>query len=302
MKLLDFSEIPIPFSRKGVPSWYNNNEVFIELDECKRFQTIFIETRRSVPPELLRLGLAALKYRKSIGQKATNSLNLSLSRIEKTSEGSLFVFQPVTYAASIGSNGSLDTVLPDGQTVEQKYGGLDSMKTISEYNNSVLAKMVGISTLIISADNKVLLTQRSPKVAVEPNSFHITLPEGMSCRDIDDTGHISPVDAVIRGIHEEIADPGKTLPLIVDPKMIKLLGLGISTKYRQPEFAALARLPYSANYITKGAEKARDRWERKSIVAYDFSSKVLVPLLTDRQWSPHGFYALYKALKAEGLL
>lgn len=292
-----FAQI-VPWRNVRLPQ----QEVFVQLSDCKSFTTKFINKEFKVPKELEALGLETLRDRRALGQRAVNSMNLSLSKIRIGKHGTVFTFQPVSYASTLGSHGSLEHVLPHGLTVREKYGDFAKRETVESFNSSVYSKMVGISALIVSSDNKALLTQRSFKVAVEPGSFHVTLPEGMSAEDVDDNGQISPVEAVLRGIREEIADPSGRQSLSVSAKDVKILGLGFSVKYLQPEFAALVRLPYSAETIVKGAEKSRGRWERKSILQYDFSAKTLLPLLVSRTWSPHGFYALYLAMKSEGLI
>lgn len=298
----NFSNYSLSWIAKKISFTSWKTPVFVELADCKNFESIFEDNERVVPQELLKLGLESLKYRRSLGQKAVNLMNLSLSQIRVNGSKTSLFFQPVSYASTIGTHGNLDTKLSDGLTVREKYGGIESMLSINGFNKSLFSKMVGVSVIVVSADNKVLLTQRSPKVAVEPNSFHVTIPEGMSREDIDSKGSISPVAAVLRGVSEELSDPDNKKKLRAKESDVKILGLGISTKYLQPEFAALVKMPHKASEIIYGAEKARDRWERKKIIAYDFSAEELLPLLIAEKWSPHGLYSLYTALKWEKLI
>ncbi len=270
----------------------------IEFSPGTIIDTQWQDQEDPLPDELAAIAQQRVAQMQAEGKRVVNGEALSLHSFDRTPGGPVLTFRPTHYFSSVSTHGSLETKLPSGMTVREKYGGLDEMLDPDKYAHSPYAKLVGTSTVIVTTDNKVILQRRSGNVAVAANQMHVSLAEGMHKNDRDAAGKINPVHTALRGIRQELSDlSAEATPVEIQEKDIQVLALGISEQYLQPEFALMAHLPMTSEDILTRAKNARGKWERVELIAEDFTEENITQLLQKDQWSPHASFALVTALK-----
>lgn len=305
-KMSEFENTPSPIESAGknveVGSTRIEAKILLEFNKenQNKFKSNFEEGKKEIPEELIPIRDEIISRESATGRRIVNGEALSLERFLLTPDGVEFKFKETDYYSFVGTHLALDEELTDGQTVRERFGGLEEMIDVEGYNKSPYAKTVGASTVLITEDNKIILQERSSRVAVAPGELHVSIAEGMHRNDTDETGRIDPVRTALRGIRQELSNlaPGAK-PLQFDQSNIELLALGISEKYLQPEFVLKARIPYSSEQILEAAKNARGAWERRRIFAEDFTPENVERLIREEKWSPNGAMALALALKAE---
>jgi len=158
--------------------------------------------------------------------------------------------------------------------------------------------MVGTSTVVVTEDNKAILQLRSSQLSVAAGQMHVSLAGGMSKTDLNSAGRIDPVTRVVWEWRQEMTDPSKeAAPMLMDPAWVKVLALGISWEFLNPEWAAFAKVPYTSEAISEQSQKARGKWERAKVLFVDFNRDSLARVLNDNpDWSPHATFALAMAM------
>ena len=120
-----------------------------------------------------------------------------------------------------------------------------------------LSSGVGITTVVVLADQQTIMTHRSKEVSLNADLNHTALAEGVNPeeglgREID-----LPSVAVRAAVEE--------LNLPVDREDLVFLGLAIDGRYWSPGIIAKVEIPLTWQEVKERSERARDRWERDNI-------------------------------------
>ncbi len=175
-------------------------------------------------------------------------------------------FSKAAYRDFLIEKAVMDQKLPSGQTVREKY--------LSETNALVshaLPNVCGVGIFVITSDQKLLISEASPYVIVNPNQLIYSASGSM-----DWNGEATnPFEDVIRECKEEIG----YMPSIETLKLYSV-GMDYATGYYQFSFYERANIP--AAEIMQRARMARDfRIEIKRIIPIDFTLDGVMDILSD---------------------
>lgn len=168
------------------------------------FYTEYIGEEWFIPTELRGLSERRVEEIVRQGKRVTNGIGVALTHIVDGGEIMKFIFRQVQYFDHIGTNGFLDLELGSGQTVRGKYGGIETHNTIEGFNRSPYARLAGVSTVVVTSDEHILITLRSGKTAIVANNWHVSVAEGMKKEHVDPDGNIDPRQTVMSGLRQEL--------------------------------------------------------------------------------------------------
>ena len=190
------------------------------------------------------------------------------------------IFYPTNYKRFIATNVNLKEIIHSHpKYFDYRVFNKDGYKYLKE---SKLSNDLATGAIVITSDNKVILSRRTSKTYVLPNKLHASIHEGMNEEDYikDKNGvvqTVDPINTLVRGAEEE-------LELIIKSEDVIVLGFGIYIEYAQPFMVALikSRKSYEEmkkNYENKTKKKGKKpNWESK-IFSVDFNIKSLAPYL-----------------------
>src|SRR5258708_7676398 len=176
----------------------------LEFTDIERYYSVWSNSERSIPDDLIPLRDKKVEALIARNAKATNNEALALNKFITTPNSFTAYYEPTHYFSFVGTHLALDEKLQSGLTVRQKFGDLEEMVTEKGYTSNQYAKMVGVSNVILTNDNKIILQQRSQKTSVVPGQMHVSLAEGMKKKDVDNKGYINPLITAKRGMREEL--------------------------------------------------------------------------------------------------
>jgi hypothetical protein len=109
-----------------------------------------------------------------------------------------------------------------------------------------LARSVGVSTLIVTRDERALLTRRKNHLSCMPGFFSVSINEAMT-RDPNAPDHLTPDPAktIVQGALEELG-------LTLDPSQIRFLSFGVDETFYQWGIASMAEVRETAAEIREG--------------------------------------------------
>lgn len=160
-----------------------------------------------------------------------------------------------------------------------------------------LSNSFGINLTLETADDDLLLTQRSGKASSAKNLRHISVNEGMALADIDPKTDLpDPYLTALRGIEEELGIDLSEEPGIRSRITFHSLVCDV-TRY---EWALLGHVNLTqtkwTNAAIQGARKlgaAPDDWETNSLTFIPFNRKSIEEVLKDdSDWVGHGYINL----------
>ncbi len=261
-----------------------------------------LSPKRSVlPPDLQRLRAQVVAEKEAEGRALFDGRTVELAAfdigfVEQDGEKMTLdlIFREGSYFNNFPTHFALDRLI-QGVTVRQRYApDFGALQTAEGYEQTALPMMVGVSCVLITEDNQVLLTVRSRRgIAVAAGLHHVSLAEGMRPEDLDMGGAPNPFLAIVRGMREEVG-------VDLDAEDIVITALGMSQQYLQPDFACVAITSKTAEQVvTELPAKARDRWENDLVFFSEWSPVAIAPLLFERQWSPHASFSLLMGLLHE---
>ena len=120
-----------------------------------------------------------------------------------------------------------------------------------------LSSGVGITTVVVLADNLTVMIRRSNKVSMNANLDHPALAEGVNPEE-GLAGKIDLPSVAIRSAKEELNLP-------IERKDVLFLGMCVDGRYWWPGIIAKVKVPFTWQEVRDRSEGARDRWERDDI-------------------------------------
>ncbi len=163
-----------------------------------------------------------------------------------------------SYFHSLISIKCLDDVLPDGQTIRNKYYSsiINDPYNLSP-NGLNLIHGFGINVLVQTADNKIIIAQRNKlNVATSGGSYSISVGEHFNEESIDET-HRRDIDIkkiAVRGIYEEL---GIEQEEIVD-NGVKFLAIGFLPHAFQYGAVGFARVSIDSTEVWERIQMSKD--------------------------------------------
>ncbi|RPH98472.1 MAG: NUDIX domain-containing protein, partial [Calditrichaeota bacterium] len=155
----------------------------------------------------------------------------------------------------------------------------------AQWGEAFLSRVLGISAIIKSQDDKLLLIKRSLRVGEYPGCFDVI------------GGHIDvPLDGaapdVFQSMQREMEEETGLLP---QECSLTLLGLVEAVPNRKPELVFFADCHLNMRQITERARQAKDRVEIEDVFLVNNSVSALDSILGENgiSWSPSAFGCLY---------
>jgi TIR domain len=199
-----------------------------------------------------------------------------------------FTFAPSDYFTFQATIMSLDEPLGnDRQTLRERYLSSDEVCCGPV---SFLAIGFGVALVVVTSDNKVLLSRRrSTVVGARLGQLDVSVVEGL--HPIKDGAAESPLyNAAMRGAKEEL---GITLRM----NDICYLGFGVDLEFYQWNMLGFARTPLtSTDVLVQRSQGAPDKWEARSIEVVDYEPRPLLRRLRDEPMWSTAWCAIYWAL------
>ena len=170
------------------------------------------------------------------------------------------------------------------------YSNASTERIVREWGEEALSRALGISAVVISADDRMILMQRSLHVGEFPNRYdvfggHIDVPE-------------PPQEpSIFKAMEQELTEE-----LALSPREYELILYGLleALPHRKPELVFAARCRLTAAEIMEQAREARDRFEYQKI--FDIPMATVRTLLTTEKdrFSPSAFGSIWMYLSVSG--
>lgn len=201
-----------------------------------------------------------------------------------------FAFCESNYYTFIALNKNLDRLLPSGETIRSKYLKGQALKDPF----TSLANGFGVAIVVITSDNKVILTRRSVDSGVRPNELDISVVEAVNMpMDAGGSGSYKGPDlykTAIRGAEEELG-------LNVGLEDVKLLSYGVDYKYYQWNVLGIIESKYKSTEIMANRTRGiSGKWEVDNLQFYNFEIKEIMNIIKKEAMWDTGKVALYLAL------
>ncbi|MFE5582335.1 hypothetical protein [Kitasatospora sp. NPDC056531] len=211
---------------------------------------------------------------------AVESLDISRTPVEEHPEVRLRL-RPTDYYTFLAAQ-QLDRRTPDGSTLRSRY--LDPDRPLEA--PAFLQCSLGVNVAVVTADDMLVVSQRSNRVRIAPGTWNSSVNEGVS-RQIDSSGRSAPVLHAVarRGMREELS-------LEPHEYSLELLAFVLDVEKRHWSAHFYARL----NELTRQGLQDRlsrgvaDRWEHETIDYVPFRAATVAGYLLhpDRihRWAP----------------
>ncbi|AMV12327.1 hypothetical protein ABS784_16395 [Geobacillus sp. G4] len=203
----------------------------------------------------------------------------------------IFSFVPSDYYTFKALNMNLDKQLPSGYTIREKYLAGNTVRQPIP----ALANGVGVAITVITSDNYVILTKRSPESGVRPNELDISVVEAIHpSHDRKAVGQGPDLfNTAVRGAEEELG-------VVIPRENIKFLGFGVDEQYYQWNIIGIAHCKEKAEEIMKQRSRGiPGKWEMEQILFIPFKIRdVLYTIKNEKMWST-AKVALYWSLVFE---
>lgn len=200
---------------------------------------------------------------------AIESLDISRTALDETPEVRLRL-RPTDYYTFLAAQ-QLDRRLPDGTTPRSRY--LDPDEPLKA--PSFLQCSLGVNIAVITADDMLVVTQRSDRVRMAPGVWNSSVNEGLA-RHIDSSGRSAPdLHAVARrGMREELS-------LDSHEYSLDLLAfvLDVDRQSWSAHFSARLKDLSSSGLRTRMSRGVADRWEHQTIDFVPFNPARVVRYL-----------------------
>lgn len=200
-------------------------------------------------------------------------------------------FAPSDYYSFLATNMALDD-----KTLRDTYlASADWSQPVPYFSHSF-----GIYLLVLTSDNKAVLTYRSKNVGSRPGEYNVSVCEGISVADAggDLTAAPDVYRCAERGLAEELGlHQGEDW----SPEDLLFLSFGVDSWYAQWGLLGMVRIHKTASELL-GYQKAgvKDKLENAQISLVDFQSEKLIAFaMASQPWTPGGLTCLYHALVHE---
>lgn len=199
------------------------------------------------------------------GKRYANENNARISKIEGDEYKLTIHIECVRYEDYIRTNLSLDAKLSNNseslREMVHKEGELDPLE------DSLLGNNFGINVLLFTADGQIVLQKRSHRVLVRPNEIAPSASGTIAYTDVPNPSISLKSLPTLREAFEELGIE----PDDVEPESVTFLG--ISREYirgGQPDMFLCARTVLSNKDFHDRRALARDRYETKKLIFFDF--------------------------------
>ncbi|MGB8345187.1 MAG: hypothetical protein WCD86_09900 [Ktedonobacteraceae bacterium] len=200
-------------------------------------------------------------------------------------------FRPSDYYTFLATNMSLQE--PD---IHKKY------LADAEWDEAIPLFSHSFSTLLtlITSDGYTILVQRSKGLGCRPNTFDISLAEGLS-RPLDRSTTSQAPDiyrCALRGLAEEL---GLHAPADFSASDILFLSFAVDTEYCMWGLFGMVKLQKRAEEVLGNIQRGvRDRFENRRLFAIPFNPQEIYSfVLSHEPFSPGGLVCLYHSLVHE---
>jgi len=206
----------------------------------------------------------------------------------------VFTFRTTDYFTFQATVASLDLNLvkpPATLTIRQKY--LQNQNLLQPI--PFLANGFGVVLVIITSDQKIILSRRSDRSGVRPGEIDVSVVEALHPILDRSIKQLAPdlYHAAIRGAQEELG-----IELVQDD--IIFLGFGVDIEYYQWNMLGMAHTSETAMQVLEKRKcGTRGKWELKTLEIIDSNPKVVLNFLRkEKMWSTT-LVAIYWALVHE---
>lgn len=156
-----------------------------------------------------------------------------------------------------------------------------------------LARHVGVVSVVLTADDLMVVSRRRQQVAARPGQYDVSVVEGIEpTKDAYIVGsltRISVFDAIARGCREELG-------IMPDSTDISILGFGVDLNFYQYNFFSVVRTDRNFSELQKYRNgRARDAWESDIIPLKNNVDSVLSFIDKSEMWDT-AVVSLYLAL------
>lgn len=194
----------------------------------------------------------------------SNEQNLRLVSILEEHEKVSLEVQPVEYKFYVHSNLVLDVKPKEKVHTLREY--LHSRGKLEDLNKSSLADQLGINILIFTADGSLIIQKRSKKVAFRTGELSPAASGWVSLTDVPSRITLEKMP-YLREAFEEIGIIETDIPLD------QIIFLGIARELIRGGTADLfffAKTNLSEKQITEKWKDAKDKWESKKLIFFNF--------------------------------
>jgi hypothetical protein len=210
-------------------------------------------------------------------RRFSNEQNLRLNKISKKGNNIILNVQPVDYKLFVHTNLVLDVKLKNKKQTLREL--LHSDGKLEQLNNSLLANHLGIGILLFTADGSIIIQKRSKKVAFRTNELCPTASGAISSTDLPTNLSLENME-IFRESFEEI---GINKSDIIFDKT-KFLGITRELiRAGKPEMFFIAKTKLSENEIKDKWRDAKDRWESKKIIFFNFGELAFKKLCSQNE-------------------
>lgn len=190
----------------------------------------------------------------------------------------VFTFTPSDYYTFKAINTNLDKMLPNGQTIKEKYlAHANHKRPIVQIANGF-----GVALVVVTADGQTILTKRSPESGVRPDELDIGIVEAVHPSQDRHASGQGPdfYKTSIRGAKEELG-------LTVSEQDIKLLGYGVDEEYYQWNIIGILYCKETSEEIVQNRSRGiSGKWELEDLRFVPFKiNQILKILKEEKMWS-----------------
>jgi hypothetical protein len=208
-------------------------------------------------------------------------------------------FGPSDWYTACATNLSLDSELAIGPeagkqlTLRDKYLNNVDWSAPLIQPVSCFGNTFGINLVLISGDNQLVLTKRSPLTSVYPNHYHITMNECVQ-RPIDRSDYSGSPNlyrAAIRGAAEELG-------LELCESDVTFLVFQVDTRYSMWGILGVGHTNKTYSEMCHMRDMlAKDRWKSTNLFAVELRLETALQFMADHSpWVPGGLACLYYTL------
>ncbi len=267
------------YSRKNIFTYFDKEPIVLPAELERRKKTIAKEEE-----EKRKKGLS---YHFNGENYKFDKFSINRFSTEETLELHLW-FRPSDYYTFLATDMNLD----DKEFREEYFPDENWTKPAPYFAHSF-----GINLLIITKDERIILTKRSESVGTNKGMYHISMNEGLSRTFDRGVSSQSPdvYRAAVRGIVEELGDQD------VEASDISYLSLGVDTRYSQWALLGKAKINKTAKELEEWrANGVKDKWENEEFFTLPFDVEEIVKFIAEHDpWTPASLACIYHSLVNE---
>lgn len=169
-------------------------------------------------------------------------------------------------------------------------GSLDVIRLGARCLTSALPVFLVVHAVVVTADRHLVASRRSPTVYYHPNTWSVSLEEGVEAVDFGTDGDALR-SAALRGVHEEFSVP----EALLEGSETELLGIVVERALSAPAPVVLATVPLTAAELT-AHEPEHSEVSALSAIPLE-PARLRTWVRSIDAWHPTSGYRLYKVLE-----